>query len=78
MSDFLKIVIFSLILSVLWVIPRYDIIIQWATHNVWLATGIAVVLIVSLLLYNFTKQKLIQKRLTVQEEQLKVKKTESP
>ncbi|WP_332696240.1 hypothetical protein [Halalkalibacter lacteus] len=64
MSDFLKIVVFSLFLSILWVIPRFDLIIQWATHHFSLAIGIAVSMVGSIFLFNWSKR-LVQKRMKV-------------
>ncbi|MDT8861170.1 hypothetical protein N0O92_13090 [Alkalihalobacillus sp. MEB130] len=73
MSDLIKIFVFTLFLSILWVIPRIDLIIGWITSHVWQSIVIGICLIGVLLLFNWFVSKRAQK---VQNGQLELEKSE--
>ncbi|MCL7749422.1 hypothetical protein [Halalkalibacter alkaliphilus] len=73
MSDLLKILVFSLFLSFLWVIPRFDLIFQWISEHVWQSSIIGLSIVFILVIVNWIKSKRATK---VQNEQLQVEKSQ--
>jgi hypothetical protein len=72
-SDLLKILVFSLFLSFLWVIPRFGLIIQWISEHVWQSSIIGFSIVFVLVIVNWVKSRRANK---VQNEQLKVEKSQ--
>ncbi|GAE24915.1 hypothetical protein JCM9140_879 [Halalkalibacter wakoensis JCM 9140] len=73
MSDLVKILVFSLFLSILWVIPRFDLILSWITSHIWQFVLIGAVIISCFLIFNKIISKRAQK---VQQGQLETEKSE--
>ncbi|WP_227938226.1 hypothetical protein [Alkalihalobacillus deserti] len=75
MSDFVKIIVFTLFLSVLWVIPRFDLMIQWISSHIWYSSTIAISLVGLLLVFNWVKRKRAQRHI-LKEQRLNLEKSE--
>ncbi|MFC0560714.1 hypothetical protein [Halalkalibacter alkalisediminis] len=74
MSDLVKIVVFSLFLSFLWVIPRLDLLFQWVSSHIWYSIAVAISLVAFFLCLNWIIQKRAHRH--IKEQTLHVEKSE--
>lgn len=75
MSDVLKIVVFSMFLSALWVLPRLDLIFQWITSHIWSTVAISISVVALFLCLSWMKQKRAHRHI-LKEQKLKIEKSE--
>jgi tetrahydromethanopterin S-methyltransferase subunit E len=77
MSDVAKILVFSLFLSVLWLIPRLHLAIDWMAIHIWQSIVIGLGVIASLIFINWIINKRANRRNFLKKQSLNVEKSES-
>ncbi|GAE36952.1 hypothetical protein [Halalkalibacter akibai] len=76
MSDIAKILVFSMFLSILWLIPRLDLALQWMSSHIWQSILIGLGIFGCLIFVNWVIQKRSHRRNFMREQKLKIEKSE--